>query len=319
LDPALQTAAWEALGDRSGAVIVLDAETGEIDALVSSPGYDPGEIDQDWETLRLREDAPLLNRATQGIYQPGIATAPLFVAWAQRVGLVDVTSRVGGMSAPQPVDGHSLPCAFSPPEGTQGTFAATLRYGCATPISLLGELLGTTGLEEAASAFGLGEGALGDLPGAAPIVLERVLPASKPDLVAIGQGDLTVTPLQLARAYAALASGGNLPKLRLVLETQSPDGDWQPWGDRAPAAPAIPPDVAAAILNSLRRDSLGNAGFGAYAISDSAGGRIAWYVAVVEQGISRRIGLVVLEGGTTDEAGAMALGVLGLRGPAAPP
>jgi hypothetical protein len=81
----------------------------------------------------------------------------------------------------------------------------------------------------------------------------------------------------------------------------------------------VPPDVAAAILNSLQRDSLGNAGFGAYAISGPSGERLAWYVGIVGQGISRRIALVVLEAGTTDEAGAMALGVLGLRGPAAPP
>ncbi|MEX0788704.1 MAG: FtsW/RodA/SpoVE family cell cycle protein [Anaerolineales bacterium] len=319
LDPSLQAVAWETLGDRPGAVVVLDAETGEIKALVSSPGFDPSQIDQDWEALRARQDAPLLNRATQGVYQPGIATAPLFVAWAQRLGLVDVSNRVGGMTAPQPVDGHALPCAFSPPEDTPGTLAGTLRYGCATPLSVLGESMGTTGLEEAARAFGMGEGALSDLPGAPPIALERVIPASQPNLVAIGQGDLTVTPLQIARAYAAIAAGGNLPTLRLVLETQTPEGEWQPWGDREPPVPAVPADVASAILNSLRRDSLGNAGFGAYAISGPTGERLAWYVGIVGQGISRHIGLVVLEGGTTDEAGAIALDVLGLRGPAAPP
>ncbi|MCD7908319.1 MAG: penicillin-binding protein 2, partial [Clostridium sp.] len=73
LDPQLQQAAWDALGDRRGAVIALEPDTGKILAMVSKPGYDPNTIVSDWETLTSPENnqGQLLNRVTQGMYPPG--------------------------------------------------------------------------------------------------------------------------------------------------------------------------------------------------------------------------------------------------------
>ncbi|PST35266.1 peptidoglycan D,D-transpeptidase FtsI family protein [Enterocloster lavalensis] len=73
LDPQLQQAAWDALGDRRGAVIAMEPDTGKILAMVSKPGYDPNTIAADWETLTSEENdqGQLLNRVTQGMYPPG--------------------------------------------------------------------------------------------------------------------------------------------------------------------------------------------------------------------------------------------------------
>ena len=71
LDLAAQGAADQALGGRRGAVLLLDAATGEVLALVSHPAYDPNRLDEDWDTLSANLDAPLLNRATQGVYALG--------------------------------------------------------------------------------------------------------------------------------------------------------------------------------------------------------------------------------------------------------
>ena len=73
LDPELQQAAYGALGDRKGAVIVMEPDTGKILALVSKPGYDPNRLDQDWQALTAsgNEEGQLLNRAFQGLYPPG--------------------------------------------------------------------------------------------------------------------------------------------------------------------------------------------------------------------------------------------------------
>jgi cell division protein FtsI/penicillin-binding protein 2 len=71
IDAELQAVADAALGDRKGAIIVLDPRTGAIMALVSHPVYDPNRLDEIWETLRDAPDTPLLNRATQGLYPPG--------------------------------------------------------------------------------------------------------------------------------------------------------------------------------------------------------------------------------------------------------
>ena len=72
LDADLQQAAYDALGDNKGAVIVMEADTGKILAMVSKPTFDPNEIRSDWESLNSdEENSPLLNRATNGSYAPG--------------------------------------------------------------------------------------------------------------------------------------------------------------------------------------------------------------------------------------------------------
>src|SRR5699024_11826336 len=68
LDSRLQQAAWDLLGDRRGAVAVMEPDTGKILAMVSKPDYDPNTIGEDWDRLTADEggEARLLNRATQG-------------------------------------------------------------------------------------------------------------------------------------------------------------------------------------------------------------------------------------------------------------
>ncbi|MFC1463869.1 MAG: FtsW/RodA/SpoVE family cell cycle protein [Candidatus Brachytrichaceae bacterium NZ_4S206] len=60
------------LTDTRGAAIVMNWRTGEVLALVSAPTFDPNRLEQDWDRLRADPDAPLVNRATQGLYQPGM-------------------------------------------------------------------------------------------------------------------------------------------------------------------------------------------------------------------------------------------------------
>lgn len=71
-DTKLQQTAYSALGDRKGAVIVMDVRTGEILVLVSKPDFDPNRIDEIWDGVNEdSENSPLLNRACQGLYPPG--------------------------------------------------------------------------------------------------------------------------------------------------------------------------------------------------------------------------------------------------------
>ena len=72
LDSRLQQTAYNALGDRRGAVVVLEASTGKILAEVSRPDFDPNTLSQNWDILVNDEnDSSLLNRATNGAYPPG--------------------------------------------------------------------------------------------------------------------------------------------------------------------------------------------------------------------------------------------------------
>ncbi len=71
LDPDMQKAAYEALGDYRGAIIAMNATTGEILALVSKPDFDPNEIDNKWNDIKDDNRSLLLNRVVQGLYPPG--------------------------------------------------------------------------------------------------------------------------------------------------------------------------------------------------------------------------------------------------------
>lgn len=73
LDSRLQQTAYDLLGDRRGAVVVMEPDTGKILAMVSKPDYDPNTVAAQWESLTADEqgEARLLNRATQGLYAPG--------------------------------------------------------------------------------------------------------------------------------------------------------------------------------------------------------------------------------------------------------
>lgn len=71
LDAELQQAAYDALGENKGAVIVMEADTGKILTLVSKPDFDPNTLAENWEILNTdEENSPLLNRATNGSYAP---------------------------------------------------------------------------------------------------------------------------------------------------------------------------------------------------------------------------------------------------------
>lgn len=77
LDIGLQTKADQLLGGHTGALILMNAKTGEILAMASHPTFDPNKLDQEGDKLSTNESAPLLNRATQGLYPIGTSLIPL--------------------------------------------------------------------------------------------------------------------------------------------------------------------------------------------------------------------------------------------------
>ena len=80
LDLDLQRKADELLGDHAGALVLLNAQSGEILAMASHPSFDPNQLDTEWAALVADSDTPLLNRATQGLYQTGDALRSLLDA-----------------------------------------------------------------------------------------------------------------------------------------------------------------------------------------------------------------------------------------------
>ncbi|GAB4578355.1 MAG: hypothetical protein Fur0022_10900 [Anaerolineales bacterium] len=215
IDLKLQQKAYERMEGQTGAILLLNAQSGEVLAMVSTPHFDPNQLETTWESLLTDPGAPLLNRATQGAYPPGAVLGPLLLAeTAGRSGLPI-------LSAPQTLANLETPltCAASPPDST---WHAAIQHGCPIPVAQLGERLGGESLLTLFQNLGLyspPEIRLLTTSNSAPTKIEN------PALAALGQ-EMRLSPLQVALAMAPLSNNGIRPAPRLALAYQVPNTAW---------------------------------------------------------------------------------------------
>ena len=237
VDTGLQQVASDALGDRRGTVVALDPRTGGILALVSKPSYDPNlfvtGIDfATYNKLRDSPDVPLFNRALQGQYEPGSTIKP-FIGLA---GLVTGTTN----------ESYTIedPGWFKLPNNTRlfrdwnwtkkndgghgkVSIQKAIYRSCNVYFYQLASKLGIDALHQHLAWFGFGKNMAIDLPEARSGLLPsrawkmsaRQEPWFPGDTVniGIGQGDILVTPLQLATAVAILANRGKPVTPRMLM------------------------------------------------------------------------------------------------------
>lgn len=302
LDATLQDAATSALAGQRGAVVVLEAggdgEPAAIRALASQPGYDPNQLDEQFDALTGDTASPLFDRAAQGLYQPGLIVQPLIVSAALDRGAISVNDTVRGPDNAVTVDGRVLRCREEPP--TDARWADVLALSCPAPVAALGDALGPRELDDIFSSFGLTQRP--ELPIATASGTDA-LPGDAAQ-AAIGQDNLTVTPLQVARAYAALAGDGSPPWLQLVSALQDSDGDWQPYAVPQGVSPsAAGAEARDAVLEALSQDG-GAVEFTATALAGPAGDENVWYVGLTPEGEPRYVVAVVLENPNEPERAA---------------
>lgn len=310
LDLERQVRTVEALIGQRGAVVVLDAPSGDVRVLASSPTYDPNDLDERWESLTAREDGPLFNRATQGSYQPGMALAPFVYAWGHAMGLIKPDQPRGALTIPERINGVELTCSVNPPSAAFGGLELALRFGCPKPFADFAPRLGVDAFRTMLEAFGIDQGPAVRIETSSPAVdLERAGEDGL-RLAVLGQGDLTVSPIQMARAFAVLAAKGVRPGLRTVDAVRRPDGSWEGMPALESAMEVLPPQSADQTLEALRSPSPGEVGYAALAIAGPDQRGLAWYLGASTD--PSLVVAVVLEGGDLDEAqriGRVALGI----------
>jgi peptidoglycan glycosyltransferase len=277
LDTQVQRAADTALGDRAGAVVVLSVPDGEVIALVSHPTFDPATLDQDWEQLRVSPSSPLLNRATQGLYQPGAAFQTVVLAEALSRGLVSLTSTVP-ISAPVALGNTVLTCATTP---LTSTLASAFAAGCPAPFDALHDDLDAKTLTDMLHRwqFDLAPKSF-ELPVNSSSLTSAALTTTQAmrELI-LGQGALTVSPLQMATVMGTIANGGvqiGAPHLTFISASASP-------------TLLLSPEIANAIQSSLVQDDAA----GQVALAVSGDHRLAWYLGF-SPALSPRWAIVVL-------------------------
>ena len=230
-DRRIQEAAERALGDAAGAVVVMDPRNGDLLALASTPAFDPalftGAIERD-EWLRLVRDPqhPLLNRALRA-YPPGSVFKLVVAAAALQEGLIAPSDRLPCPASIQ-IGNRTLRNWSREDQGPIGIERA-IATSCNTFFYRLGLKVGIDRIARYARAFGfaqatgimLGDEKVGLLPTATRASLTRAWLPGDTANVAIGQGRVLVTPLQVARFMAAIANGGILWRPRLVQRVDS--------------------------------------------------------------------------------------------------
>ena len=226
IDLDLQQVADEALGDRRGAVVLLDPRDGAVLALASHPTFDPNTLDQEWEKLRAEQSKPLVNRATQGRYPPGSTWKTVTLAAALQEGLVFPGDVFDDGDAELIVEGFPIHCDNNPRDVHSFDLAHAYAYSCNLTFARLGLELGTKRYKEYAARFGLGQPLPLEIPTAISQLandpfMDHVLLAS----TAFGQGELAVTPLQMALVAAAVANEGAIPQPHLLMRVQDREGN----------------------------------------------------------------------------------------------
>jgi cell division protein FtsW (lipid II flippase) len=295
LDAALQMQAQEALAGQAGAVVLLDAVTGEILALASSPTFNPERLDEDWESLSEDPAAPLVNRATQGLYQPGAALQTIILAEVLNERLSNLAAPVSNITATLPVNGTPLGCSTS--LSGPRTLADAYAAACPAPVADLGERLGSAGLERAVERWALTTPPSLEIPTeAADWSKEALLTTSALRAEAIGQGGLTVSPLQMALVAGALANEGEMPAPRLVLRVQDAEGNWQDHPTAGEPRAVLSPDNARRLLAAWQRYGDEVAAHWGVAIAGEEQPPHAWFIGVApETGETRHTVAVLLE------------------------
>ena len=226
LDIDIQRKVESLLGEyEKGACAVIDPETGAVLALASNPSYDLDTYSRDFQSLNTSPKHPLVNRASGGWYAPGSTFKPITALAALRAGIDSeaVVECNGVFELP----GMKLHCSRRWGHGDVGMCDA-LKESCNTYFAHVAQLIGTNALFRAAREFGLGEKSgidlFDDAPGTVPDGrrgrgLRGQWWTGELSQMAIGQGQLLVTPLQMARVAGALGTGFLVtPHLRAGIE-----------------------------------------------------------------------------------------------------
>jgi peptidoglycan glycosyltransferase len=259
IDAALQEALAAALGDARAAAVVLDAQSGGVLALISLPTYDPNTLEADWENLVEAEGQPFFNRALQSHYQLGGTMYTILLAHAAAAEF-DLSRRFTQASAPITFeDGMTLACVIMPKQ-TELSLADAYAYGCPAPFHTYYLAVPAIDMEYALAPFAYDNPVtLRGFPQPDDSELPTAPSQSQFDEVtlalrsALGQGDLTTTPLHTASIMAAIATDGNVASPFIQAATRSPrTNQWQLNAPDSTVIPMLSADVALKLRQIMR-------------------------------------------------------------------
>lgn len=256
LDPDVQRAAFEALGDYEGAVVAIEPKTGRILAMVTSPSFDTNTlashdtaaVNEAYNALVDNPLNPLFNRAIGGDLNPPGSTFKLVVASAALAS----GNYTPDSTFPNP-SSYVLPgtstSVFNFDGGTCGsgeetTLATALRLSCNVPMAELAVELGQEAILEEAEKYGFNATFEMPLTSTASRYPTDSLSDDKVAQTGFGQGDVQATPLQMAMVSAGIANDGVVMNPRMVDRVVAPDLTVQQTTENSEFGRALSADLA---------------------------------------------------------------------------
>lgn len=324
-DLELQRHTAALLASHRGAVVILSVPDGAVLSMVSMPTFDPNTLDNDWETLITAEGDPFFNRALQGRYQPG-GTMHTILSTAALIQGISLNTEYTQADQPVIITDLTLECASTPTSSTL-TLAEAYRMGCPAPFAELTESLTTNELTRIFELFQLGtapnlQGFIVDQPTPAPTAKVTEAP-SPPRLLtledALGQGQITVSPMQMASIMAAIINAGNAPQPYVLMATRPPDSTiWTPISRSSQSIPITTTETARQIQALMRENvSSGNARAasrsdvnigGQAALAYSGDETQAWFIGFARTGDRTGIAIAVVIENSSDLRHVSAVG-----------
>jgi cell division protein FtsW (lipid II flippase) len=280
VDQAFQQMADSLLVGHTGALVLVNARSGEILAMSSQPGFDANQIANGWESekiltvwqdLKSRANAPLLNRAAQGQYLPGPALGPFLLAAAvERASLPNLPTTLAYTTP----SGVSLACATPMETAAPLDWGAAVRSGCPQPLVDLSYQFLPAQLDDLFSSLGFYTAPSLPIPTAPEETPSNMVEHA--ELAAVGMENLIVSPLQMALAASALSAGGKVPAPVLAGAVQTPSQEWVilPVGPSNQALTAISASLAANMLAQP-----GEFFWQSLSSNQAGAGSVTWFIA----------------------------------------
>jgi penicillin-binding protein 2 len=263
-DADLQRLAFELLGDRRGCIVAMDVRTGGILAMVSGPSVDPdlfavGISARDWQEILSSEGKPLINRALQSSYPPGSTYKIVTAGMALEEGVISARTRLSACRGSYQFGNRAFGCWKEEGHGTLNLIEA-VGVSCDVYFYQLGEKLSADLFALYAGKWMLDQPTGIDLPGEVRGMVpdaeyyDRVYGEGKWTKgvmlnLAIGQGELLLTPMELVCLACAVANRGSYYAPRCVAKAEA-GRRVEVFGD-APVRLDISPDVLETLARSM--------------------------------------------------------------------
>ncbi len=224
LDTQLQQAAYDALGNYKGGVIVMEVSTGKILSMVSKPDFDPNSIATNWQSITAGEESVLLNRVTQGAYAPGsvfkLVTTLAYMRENNAYANYSYTCESEIVH-----EGTTIHCAKNRKHGEEDLLTS-IANSCNTSFSNIGLTLNVTKFQNTAKELLFNSKLPSVLPySQSKFQLNEQSSSAEIMMTSIGQGKTQMSPYHMALITSAIANGGILMEPYLVNHIENYTGN----------------------------------------------------------------------------------------------